>query len=438
MKYKTVSTIAAILCSLATQYRRTVKRYNKKQQHTGGPDMKTKSICSAFLAVVAIFLTAALFTGCGKREGNADHPSREDNAVSEAKDGENTEELSEKGNAAFEAKDLEIATIQLNQYRGTDGSRPSKGSTQSVSIANQSDKTIDLYDYSITNNGIEIVRIKEHVKLEKGKKKEFPLQSVNIETEIAPCFIESVIISNDEKKYQKEREKLETMMKRYLPYVTETNKQDFNALVSERFPFYFSEIALLSPQKETLDQILVTNVEVQKNPYSLVAFLNTRLSHKYTSIFRKGDYVVVCSVPAMEAFQIVRIGYWKNDKALTAYTKGNQYFIENTGFYVPDLNMTLHLYRDKDFKEEILYLEGQKFVFEKMSEVQIDSVEKFFDGLKAKEVEVYYKLFVTHPVFPELSFSEHVTGRALFVRNNGAMRTTSYKHNVDSATDGKK
>ena len=162
--------------------------------------MKTKSICSAFLAVVAIFLTAALFTGCGKREGNADHSLREDNAAFEAKDGENTEELSEKGNAAFEAKDLEIATIQLNQYRGTDGSRPSKGSTQSVSIANQSDKTIDLYDYSITNNGIEIVRIKEHVKLEKGKKKEFPLQSVNIETEIAPCFIESVIISNDEKK----------------------------------------------------------------------------------------------------------------------------------------------------------------------------------------------------------------------------------------------
>jgi len=30
MKYKTVSTIAAILCSLATQYRRTEKRYNKR------------------------------------------------------------------------------------------------------------------------------------------------------------------------------------------------------------------------------------------------------------------------------------------------------------------------------------------------------------------------------------------------------------------------
>ena len=78
-----------------------------------------KSIRSAFLAVVAIFLTAAAFTGCGKREGNADHSLREDNAAFEAKDGENAEELSGKGDAAFEVKDLEIATIQLEQYSGS-------------------------------------------------------------------------------------------------------------------------------------------------------------------------------------------------------------------------------------------------------------------------------------------------------------------------------
>ena len=400
--------------------------------------MKTKSICSAFFAVIAIILTAALFTGCGKREGNADHPSREDNAVSEAKDGENTEELSEKGNAAFEAKDLEIANIQLCQYLGTDGSRPPKDSTQSISIANRSGKTIDLYGYSVTNNGKVILRIDEHVELEKDAKKVFPLLPDNkgILLPIDLCFLESMILSQDEKEYQKEREKIETMMKRYMPYVTETDKRIFNELITQKHPFYFSEIALISPQNEIVDQILVTGVDIQKNPYSLVAIQNNRILSNFTSVFRKGDYIIVCSVPEMAPFQLGSITYSKSRKAITVQTSGNKYFSLNEGFYVPDLKMTLRLYRDKDFKEEIIHLEGRYFLFEIMSEAQADSVEKI--GGESRPVEVYYKFFVTHPDFPELSFAEPVTGNALFRQVGRSKRSTSTKQNVESATDGKK
>ena len=104
--------------------------------------MKTKSICSAFFSVVAIFLTVAAFTGCGKRGGNADHSLREDNAAFEAKDGENTEELSGKGDAAFEAKDLEIAAVQLEQYSGSIKPTQPNVRTQSVSIANSPTKRL--------------------------------------------------------------------------------------------------------------------------------------------------------------------------------------------------------------------------------------------------------------------------------------------------------
>ena len=162
--------------------------------------MKTKSICSAFFAAVAVFLAAAAFTGCGKREGNADHSLREDNAAFEAKDGENAEELSGKGNAAFEVKDLEIATIQLEQYSGSVRSTQPDVRTQSVSIANRSGRTIDLYGYSVTNNGKEILRIDEHVNLEKDAKKVFPLPIVDTGKKyrkqgfaIEPWFLYSVV-----------------------------------------------------------------------------------------------------------------------------------------------------------------------------------------------------------------------------------------------------
>lgn len=336
--------------------------------------------------------------------------------------------------------DLEITNIQLNRYLGSGGSMPPKESTQSISIVNQSDKTIDLYDYSITNNGREILRIKEHVKLEKDAKKVFQLQPVNMGKEnkkssliIAPCFFESLILFNDEKEYQKERENVEAMMKRYLPYVTEKDRMFFNIKINDRHSFVFSEIALISPQNETVDQILVTEVDVQKNPYSLVAFVNSRILLYYTAIFRKGDYIIVSTVPEMAPFQLGLVGYSKRHKALTALTTGNKYFSETSGFYVPDLKMALRLYRDKDFKEEIVYMEGQQFVFEKMSDAQADSVEKFFDGLKTKEV--YYKLFVTHPNFPELSLSEPITGNVLFRQAGSSKKTTFTKDDVESATD---
>ena len=208
--------------------------------------MKTKSICSAFFAAIAVFLTVAVFTGCGKREENADHSLREDNAVSEAKDGENTEELSGKGDAAFEAKDLEIATIQLEQYFGNDSSTQPDVRTQSVSIANRSDKTVDLYGYSVTNNGKEILRIDEHVELEKDAKKMFPLPLVDTGKEdikqgfaIVPWFLYSDILK-DEDAARKEREELETMMERYLPYLTELSRNIYEKNYSTgKNPFAF-------------------------------------------------------------------------------------------------------------------------------------------------------------------------------------------------------
>ena len=373
--------------------------------------MKTKSICSAFFAVVAIFLTVAAFTGCGKRAGNANHSLREDNAAFEAKDGENAEELSGKGNAAFEVKDLEIATIQLEQYSGSVRSTQPDVRTQSVSIANRSDKTIDLYGYSVTNNEKEILRIKEHVKLEKDAKKVFPLPLVDTGKEnrkqgfaIEPWFLYSIVFKDENEAWQ-EREELATMMERYLPYLTELSKTIFEVDYSTgKYSFYFSEIALKSPRNETVDQILLTKVDVQKNPYSLVAFLEPI---QPAGVFRKGDYIIVCSIPEMTPFPVGIIFY--SGQSLAILTSGNQYFSENTGLFVPDQKMTLSLYRDQDLKEEMVRLEGEKFFFNKMSEAQTDELDKFLDGARMKEV--YYKLSVTHPDFPELSLPEPLTGK---------------------------
>ncbi len=397
--------------------------------------MKTKSFRSTIFAVVAVFLTAAAFTGCGKREGNADHSLREDKVAFEANDRENTEELSEKGNAAFEAKDLEIATIQLEQYSGSVRSTQPDVRTQSVSIANRSGKTIDLYGYSVTNNGKEILRIDEHVELEKDAKKMFPLPLVDTGKEdikqgfaIVPWFLYSDILK-DEDAARKEREELETMMERYLPYLTELSKTIFEVDYSTgKYSFYFSEIALKSPRNETVDQILLTKVDVQKNPYSLVAFLEPIQA---TGVFRKGNRAIVCSVPEMAPFPVDIIFY--SGQSLAILTSGNQYFSENTGLFVPDLKMTLSLYRDQDLKEEMVRLEGEKFFFNKMSEAQTDGLDKFLDGARMKEV--YYKLSVTHPDFPELSLPEPLTGKVniqLRLARNGQVRNTNW--NTESAT----
>ena len=397
--------------------------------------MKTKSFRSTIFAVVAIFLTVAAFTGCGKRGGNADHSLREDKVAFEANDRENTEELSEKGNAAFEAKDLEIANIQLEQYSGSVRSTQPDVRTQSVSIANRSDKTIDLYGYSVTNNGKEILRIDEHVELEKDAKKVFPLPLVDTGKEnrkqgfaIEPWFLYSIVFK-DENEARKEREELATMMERYLPYLTELSKTIFEVDYSTgKYSFYFSEIALKSPHNDVVDQILLTKVDVQKNPYSLVAFLEPI---QPAGVFRKGNRAIVCSVPEMAPFPVDIIFY--SGQSLAILTSGNQYFSENTGLFVPDLKMTLSLYRDQDLKEEMVRLDGEKFVFGKKSEAQTDELDKFLDGARMKEV--YYKLSVTHPVFPELSLPEPLTGKVniqLRLARSGQVRNTN--RNTESAT----
>ena len=387
--------------------------------------MKTKSFRSTIFAVVAVFLTVAVFTGCGKRGGNADHSLREDNAAFEAKDRENTEELSEKGDAAFafEAKDLEITNIQLEQYSGSIKSTQPNVRTQSVSIANRSDKTIDLYGYSVTNNGKEILRINEHVELEKDAKKVFPLPVVDTGKKyrkqgfaIEPWFLYSVVFK-DENEARKEREELETMMERYLPYLTEPSRNIFEQDDSTgKHTFYFSEIALKSPRNETVDRILLSQVNVLKNPYSLVAFIEPIQA---AGVFRKGDRVIVCSVPEMAPFQLDSLEYRPDFMLLSIITSGNKYFRENADFYVPGLKMTLCLYRDKHFKDEIVRLEGEKFIFRKMSTVQAGEIERFFDGAITKDV--YYKLFVTHPDFPELSLPEPLTGKVI-IRVQGRSR----------------
>ncbi len=73
--------------------------------------------------------------------------------------------------------------------------------------------------------------------------------------------------------------------------------------------------------------------------------------------------------------------------------------------------MTLCLYRDKRFKNEIVRLEGEKFIFRKMSAAQAGEIERSFDGASSKDV--YYKLSVTHPDFPELSLPEPLTGKVI-------------------------
>ena len=118
MKYKSVSTIAAILCPLATQYRRTEKRYYKKQQHTGGPDMKTKSICSAFFAVIAVFLTAATalpFATLAQEDGQLKPTVARPNSGYSQPAARTTEELLRQGFELREMVEAQIKTLEQNQ-----------------------------------------------------------------------------------------------------------------------------------------------------------------------------------------------------------------------------------------------------------------------------------------------------------------------------------
>ena len=376
------------------------------------------------------FLIAALFA-CVL--GGVCSCSQEDAASSSSAPKQKQKECESATVQQQEQKDLEIATIQLEQYSVSIKSTQPNVRTQSVSIANRSDKTIDLYGYSVTNNGKEILRINEHVELEKDAKMEFALPPVNTEKEnekrlaINYCF-SRYQISKDEKEYQKERKELEPIMKRYLPYFTEINRMLFEKYITEERLIFFSEIALKSPHNDVVDQILLTKVDVQKNPYSLVAFLEPL---NFTSVFRKEDYIVVSSVPKMAPFPVDVIFY--SGQSLAIHTRGNQYFSENTGLFVPDQKMTLSLYRDQDLKEEMVRLEGEKFFFNKMSEAQTDELDKFLDGARMKEV--YYKLSVTHPDFPELSLPEPLTGKVniqLRLARSGQVRNTN--RDTESAT----
>lgn len=362
--------------------------------------------------------------------------SREDPASSSSAPKQKQKECESATVQQQEQKDLEIANIQIEQYSGSIKSTQPNVRTQSVSIANRSDKTIDLYGYSVTNNGKEILRINEHVELEKDAKKVFPLPLVDTGKEnrkqgyaIEPWFLYSIVFK-DENEARKEREELETMMERYLPYLTEVNRNIYeNDYLTGKYSCYFSEIALKSPRNETVDRILLSQVEVQKNPYSLVAFLEPI---QPAGVFRKGDYIIVCCVPEMAPFP-VDIIYYTSRLQLAIITSGNQYFRENNDFFVPDQKMTLSLYRDQNLKEEIVRLEGEKFFFNKMSEAQTDELDKFLDGARMKEV--YYKLSVTHPDFPELSLPEPLTGKVnlqLRLARNGQVRNTNW--NTESAT----
>ena len=324
-------------------------------------------------------------------------------------------------------KDLEIAIIHLDRYRDS-GILPKTGDNQSVSIANRSDKMIDLYDYSITNNGKEILRIKEHVKLEKDSKKEFFLSKGNTVKEAtkSPAIDSWFEHSTGEKDIQGEKESLQSMIKRYQPYLTKEGSDYYaHILNNQKIPFVFSEIALISPQNEIVDQILVTASEIQKNPYSTVAFLNPQ-KFVYTSVFRKGDYIIVSTIPKMKPFQI---------GSSETYIKGEKRFDLSSWFvsfgilpfHVPDQEMNLFLYRDEALKEEIIHLEGQDFSFTDLSIKQENAIEEFFNGSEDKKV--YYKLFVKHPVFPELSLSEPITGTFDFHLFNWSQKRPSSKWN---------
>ena len=378
-----------------------------------------------------VFLIAALFA-C--MLGGVCSCSQEDAASSSAPK-QKQKECESATVQQQEQKDLEIANIQIEQYSGSIKSTQPNVRTQSVSIANRSDKTIDLYGYSVTNNGKEILRINEYVELEKDAKKLFPLPLVDTGKEnrkqgyaIEPWFLYSIVFK-DENEARKEREELATMMERYLPYLTEVNRNIYeNDYLTGKYSCYFSEIALKSPRNETVDRILLSQVEVQKNPYSLVAFLEPI---QPAGVFRKGDYIIVCCVPEMAPFP-VDIIYYTSRLQLAIITSGNRYFRENNDFFVPDLKMTLSLYRDQDLKEEMVRLDGEKFVFGKMSEAQTDELEKFLDGARMKEV--YYKLSVTHPVFPELSLPESLTGKVNIRRLGSFSRAArNTNRNMESA-----
>ena len=378
-----------------------------------------------------VFLIAALFACVlgGVCSCSQEDPASSSPAPKQEQNGRESATVQQQ-----EQKDLEIANIQIEQYSGSIKSTQPNVRTQSVSIANRSDKTIDLYGYSVTNNGKEILRINEHVELEKDAKKVFSLPLVDTGKEnrkrgfaIEPWFLYSIVFK-DENEARKEREELATMMERYLPYLTEVNRNIYeNDYLTGKYSCYFSEIALKSPRNETVDQILLSQVEIQKNPYSLVAFLEPI---QPAGVFRKGDYIIVCCVPEMAPFPVDIIFY--SGQSLAILTSGNRYFRENNDCFVPDLKMTLSLYRDQDLKEEMVRLEGEKFFFNKMSEAQTDELDTLLDGASMKEV--YYKLSVTHPVFPELSLPESLTGKVNIRRLGSFSRAArNTNRNMESA-----
>ena len=299
-------------------------------------------------------------------------------------------------------KDLEIAAVHLDRY--SDGQRMQTGFNQFVTIANRSDKTIDLSGYSVTNNGKEILRIGEHIKLEKDARKEFELPPVKAgkDDELRPP-IDAWFGFAKEREFPNEREELEPIMKRYLPYITEKSMKYFtDVILTRRYQYIFSEIALVSPQKEVADRILVTTSDVRENPYSIVAFLDPQ-TYIYTSVFRKGDRITVSTIPRMIPFQLANVMYNRDEAALSMTKTPSEYF--GIGMmHVPYQKMTLALYRDKDFNDEIVWIEGHDFFFYGIDKEQAEKLDAF-SGRK-----VYYKVFVTHPDSPELSLAEPVTG----------------------------
>jgi len=304
-------------------------------------------------------------------------------------------------------KDLEISIIHLDRH--SVGGIVQMGFNQSISITNSSNKTIDLFDYSISNNGKEILRITEHIKLENGTKKEFRLSPVKDvkDDKFYPALDAWFGILKNEKDIQKEKENLDPIMKRYLPYMTEDSLKYYSDItLKHRYPYLFLEIALISPQKEVVDQILVTTSDVQKNPYSIVAFVDIK-RYVYTSIFRKGNRITTSTIPEMIPFQLMVVSYYKNEHALSVTKSPSEYF--GAGWMdVTNQKMMLHLYSDKDLVDEIVCLEGNDFYFSEIDKEQSEKIESYLgDSYNRK---VYYRMVVTHPDFAELSLPEPVTG----------------------------
>lgn len=309
--------------------------------------------------------------------------------------------------------DLEISKIDLD--RNYEKLAIKIGNEQAISIANRSNKAIDLYDYSITINDIEVFRFKEHLYLSEKTSKKIPLRNIEEKNTGNPA-INFWLISQTEKEANNNK-RFQLTAEKYHQYMKE---EDFNEMMecfsSKRTPFLFSEIALLSPKREKIDQVLVSDFCVQKNPYSSVAYLDPD-KYLFTSVFKKDNKIVVSTISEMIPFQATRIRYCKEDNLLSVFESPSEYFGLGS-MCVPDQKMTLRLYYDEKHVEEIVCLEGDRFYFYIVNKEQGNKIEDFFMGEEKKKV--YYEIVVSHPDFPELSLSSPILGHTFFYLDDSA------------------